>query len=240
MEYGTLEGIDSVSVVHPPIDGPARLDGSRVAVILLGAPGCGKGTLAFALQRSYGFEPFSTGDALRAEISKGSQLGVQIKALYDNGRLVSDEVVVAMVGEFLQNTDSGRVIFDGFPRTLSQAEKLSGLLADWCARVVCMDVDDDVVASRLLTRYSCKTCSKVYNEKTALPENGGVCDVCGGVDFVRRVDDTDAAILTRLQVYHEKIAPVVDYYSTKGEIYHVDASQSTENVFAVVSDVVFK
>jgi adenylate kinase len=215
-------------------------DDERVAVILIGAPGSGKGTLASSLMDSFGFESFSPGNMFRDEISKGTPLGLKIKAICDSGQLVSDDIVVEMVGEFLTANNNNRVIFDGFPRTSLQAEKLSELLSDWMTYVVCLDVNDEVVASRLLSRYSCKTCSKVYNEKTAFPKNGGVCDVCGGGIFVHRSDDTDDAIFNRLQVYHEKVAGIIDYYSSKGTVYRVDASQSTENVLAEVVGIVFE
>ncbi|MDR1597863.1 MAG: nucleoside monophosphate kinase [Holosporales bacterium] len=235
------EAPGGVSIVHPPVNeaGDVAVRGEHKAVILIGAPGCGKGTLTSSFESMLGFSVFSSGNALRAEIASGSSLGIQAQSLCDKGLLVPDEMVLEMVSKFISENKKGKAIFDGFPRTVRQAEALSPLLADWNTLVFHLRVDESVAASRMLGRYACKTCGTLYNEKTVMPKVSGVCDVCGRDDFVRRNDDNEDAILTRLRVYNESTAPVLDYYAARGELYTVDASKAPNLVSGDVWQVIF-
>ncbi|MDR0631230.1 MAG: nucleoside monophosphate kinase [Holosporales bacterium] len=236
----TQEAPGGVGVEYPLSVEAGDIDPKRKhqALILLGAPGSGKGTLTRAFDAMLGFSVFASGDALRAEIQSGSALGQEVKALCDKGLLVSDEMVLAMVENFLDSNRKENVVFDGFPRTVLQAEKLSTLLAGWAVRAFYLEVSSSVVFQRMLGRYSCKTCGKLYNDKTVVPGVEGVCDLCGGVDFLRRSDDNEQAIRTRLDVYQEKTAPLVEYYLLRGELLVVDASQPPDVVADAVLHVV--
>jgi adenylate kinase len=242
-DRGQNSGVEipgTVEVVYP-LDNEAGDVTSRSphhALILLGAPGCGKGTLTGAFQSMLGYSVFSSGNALRAEIASGSQLGQQAKDLCDQGLLVPDSIIFDMVQEFLATNHKASVVFDGFPRTLSQATELTKMLTGWTVQAFYLQASDAVVFDRMLGRYSCKTCGKLYNERTVVPKISGVCDVCGGADFARRDDDNEHSIRTRLTVYHEMTMPVLDYYSDRGELLFVDASQApdivSKDVFGVI------
>jgi adenylate kinase len=210
------------------------------ALILLGAPGCGKGTLTSAFDAMLGFSVFSSGNALRSEISSGSALGLEAKSLCDKGLLVPDEMVLAMVSKFLDENRKESVVFDGFPRTVFQAECLSKLLGDWAVRAFYLEASSSVVFQRMLGRYSCKTCGKLYNDKMVVPKVAGICDVCSGSDFLRRSDDNEQSISTRLEVYQEKTTPVLGYYSSRGELVRVDASQSPDVVAESVLRIIWE
>jgi adenylate kinase len=234
----TEEQPGGVGVVYPPVNeaGDVSADASHKAIILIGAPGCGKGTLTASFSSLMGFSVFSSGNALRAEVASGSELGQEIQKVCDSGMLVSDDMVLAMVKKFLEENRKGTVVFDGFPRTLPQARALSSLLDDWSSVVFYLQVDDNIVTDRMLGRYSCKSCGKLYNERMISPKVAGICDVCCGTEFVKRGDDNEEAIRTRLKVYYESTAPVLDYYREQGKVFVVDASSEP----SVVSDEVLR
>jgi adenylate kinase len=219
--------------------GDVNPEDAHQALILLGPPGCGKGTLTSAFDAMLGFSVFSSGNALRAEIESGSTLGQDVKVLCDKGLLVPDEMVLAMVSKFLEGNQKGCVVFDGFPRTVFQSECLSKLLRDWLVRAFYLEVSSSIVVERMLGRYACKTCGKLYNDKTVTPKVDGICDACCGTDFRRRSDDNEQSIRTRLDVYQEKTTPVLGYYSFRGELVVIDASRSPELVAESVLSVVW-
>lgn len=202
------------------------------AIIFIGPPGSGKGTQASILRQKFNFFSFSTGNELRKEIDKKSVLGLKIKKIYDEGALVPDDIVVEMAKKVLEQEGINKVLFDGFPRTLEQAKSLSLFLEckNWFVRVFYFDLDTKVILDRIAGRFSCKICNQGYNEKTLKPKVDGVCDNCGGCEFVWRDDDKRETVLKRLDFYEKMTSPIVDYYKKKNIAYRVDASLSADQV----------
>ena len=184
-------------------------------IILLGPPGAGKGTIAKALMQHDGSVQISTGDILRNAIADGTALGKQVEAAMAAGNLVTDELIMGIMEERLQQEDCQRgYLLDGFPRTIPQAEALKALLAKLGETLDCaleLDMPRDVIIDRLSTRRTCTNCGEIYNVKSKPPRVEGVCDVCGN-DIVQRDDETEEAIENRLQVYNEQTAPLVSFY----------------------------
>lgn len=198
-------------------------------LILLGAPGAGKGTVAKQLTAIDGSVQISTGDILRAAVKEGTELGKQAKAYMDAGDLVPDELIMGIMKERLKEDDCQvGFLLDGFPRTIPQAEQLKGVLADLGIALdaaVNLEVPREVIMDRLTTRRTCVDCGAIYNVKSMPPKVEGVCDKCGG-KVVQRDDETEEAIANRLDVYNEKTAPLVDFYRNEGLILDVTATSS--------------
>ncbi len=198
-------------------------------LILLGAPGAGKGTVAKQLTAIDGSVQISTGDILRAAVKGGTELGKQAKAYMDAGDLVPDELIMGIMKERLREPDAqAGFLLDGFPRTIPQAEQLRELLKDIDVELdaaVNLDVPRDVILDRLTTRRTCVDCGAIYNIKSMPPKVEGVCDKCGG-KVVQRDDETEEAISNRLDVYNEKTAPLVDFYRKEGLLLDVPATSS--------------
>ncbi len=198
-------------------------------LILLGAPGAGKGTVAKLLTAVDGSVQISTGDILRAAVKEGTELGKQAKAFMDAGDLVPDELIMGIMKERLKEDDCQvGFLLDGFPRTIPQAEQLKVLLQDigiTLDAAVNLDVPRDVILDRLTTRRTCVDCGAIYNVKSAPPTVEGVCDKCGG-KVVQRDDETEEAISNRLDVYNQKTAPLVDFYRAEGLLLDVQATSS--------------
>lgn len=202
------------------------------AVILVGPPGCGKGTQASRLCTEKDFFAFSTGDAIRAEIASQSSLGLKLKAVCDAGGLVSDDIVLEMLKKVVDNLNTNKVLFDGFPRTIAQARSLSQLLDNnWKIRVYYFAVDDETVCERILGRFSCQSCGQGYNDKTLLPKVDGVCDKCGGTSFVRRSDDNMETLKSRLENYKQMTDPIVEFYKDAELLEELDASANIDEVW---------
>jgi adenylate kinase len=203
-------------------------------LILLGPPGAGKGTQAQRLQNRLGLVQLSTGDMLRAAVASGSDLGKQAKSIMDAGRLVPDEIIIAMISERIDKPDCRNgFILDGFPRTTAQAEALDEMLAEKgmrLDRVIEMKVDDEALVERITGRFACVTCGAGYHDKFHRPKVDGVCDVCGGHEFTRRDDDNAETVKARLAAYHEQTAPILPYYRDKGVLTSVDGMASIEEV----------
>ena len=197
-------------------------------IILLGPPGAGKGTIAKALMQRDGSVQISTGDILRAAIASGSELGKKAEAAMKAGDLVSDDLIMGIMEERLQEPDCAQgYLLDGFPRTLPQAEALSALLDKLGEKLDCaleLDIPRDLIIERLTTRRTCADCGEIYNVKTKPPKVEGVCDACGGTNIVQRDDETEEAIENRLQVYNKQTAPLVDYYRDRGMLVSVPNS----------------
>lgn len=195
-------------------------------LILLGPPGAGKGTQAKLLVDKYGIPQLSTGDMLREAVANGTEVGKQAKALMDAGKLVSDDVVNAIVSERLDADDcKNGFILDGFPRTLDQAEALSGMLQEKNAgldHVVELKVDDEALVERVSGRYTCGNCGEGYHDSFKKPEKDGVCDRCGSTEFKRRPDDNAETLRTRLLAYYKETSPLLGYYFAKGQLKTVD------------------
>jgi adenylate kinase len=188
-------------------------------VILLGPPGAGKGTIAKALMQHDGSVQISTGDILRAAITAGTTLGKQVEAAMAAGNLVTDELIMDIMEQRLQEEDCQQgYLLDGFPRTIPQAEALKALLAKLGEKLDCvleLDIPRDVIIDRLTTRRTCNNCGEIYNIKSKPPRVEDVCDVCGS-EIMQRDDETEEAIENRLQIYNQQTAPLVDFYRNDG------------------------
>lgn len=205
-------------------------------LILLGAPGAGKGTVAKLLTKMDGSVQISTGDILRAAVAAGTELGKKAEAAMKAGDLVSDDLIMGIMGERLKEDDcKAGYLLDGFPRTIPQAEALKVLLSDMGEELDCVvniDVPREVILDRLTTRRTCSDCGEIYNVKSNPPKEEGKCDKCGG-PVVQRDDETEEAISNRLDVYNEKTAPLAGFYEGEGMLLTVDATSSDAVIDAI-------
>lgn len=200
-------------------------------IVLLGPPGAGKGTLASSLSKSEGLAVFVTGDVLRSSIAEGSELGQRVKADVEAGRLVDDEVILALAREFLAAHPEG-VLFDGFPRTSRQAEGLRSILSDDDElRVVYLDTSEDIILSRLTSRRVCPECGRIYNLRFRPPLKDGLCDA-DNEPLVQRKDDTEEVIRKRYQLYLKETAPLIEYFAD--ELIRVDGDMSGDKLLEAV------
>ena len=196
-----------------------------VNLILLGPPGAGKGTQAKHLVETRGMVQLSTGDMLREAKTSGSAMGRRVAEVMARGDLVTDEIVIGLIEEKLTAASGGGFIFDGFPRTLAQADALGQLLDKAGQRldaVIAMQVDDAALVARVTGRFTCAACGAVYHDTLHPPRVAGVCDACGSTRFSRRADDTEAALKQRLMEYYKKTSPLIGYYYAKGKLAVVD------------------
>jgi adenylate kinase len=210
-----------------------------IRLIFLGAPGSGKGTQAKRLAQKYNLVHISTGDILRQSIKDHTKLGVMAKTYMDAGELVPDYVVLGMIKEELTKGCEG-FIFDGFPRTMAQAEGLDKILKDLniqITKVINLDIPDSLIVERLEARRLCRQCGKEYNLKTRPTKVEGRCDVCGG-ELYRRPDDTPEVIQNRLTVYHEKTRPIEEFYRSRGLLVQIDGSRGFDEVTSSIGAVV--
>ena len=194
-------------------------------VILLGPPGAGKGTQARRLVEGQGMVQLSTGDMLREARSSGSEIGQRVAEVMDRGDLVTDDIVIGLIEEKLKAADGAGFIFDGFPRTLPQADALGELLCGHgqaLQTVIEMRVDDEALVSRIVGRFTCGNCGAVYHDVTHRPAVDGTCDRCGAHDMRRRADDNADALRHRLMEYYKKTSPLIGYYWCKGNLTRVD------------------
>lgn len=203
-------------------------------VILLGPPGAGKGTQAQKLMASRGMVQLSTGDMLRAAVRAGTPVGLEAKAIMEQGGLVPDSVVSGLIDEALAATppETG-IIFDGYPRTLAQAESLDSLLAAHgrhLDRVIELAVDEDALVDRITGRFTCANCGEGYHDRSKRPKVEGVCDRCGSTEFKRRPDDNEATVRTRMAEYRAKTAPILPVYEARGLVARVDGMAPMEHV----------
>lgn len=196
-------------------------------IILLGPPGAGKGTIAKKLMQQDGSVQISTGDILRAAVAEGSELGKQAEAAMSSGNLVTDELIMGIMEERLQQPDCEKgYLLDGFPRTIPQAEALNQLLYKLGEKLDCvlqLDIPRDVIIDRLTTRRTCSNCGEIYNIKSKPPRVDSICDVCGD-EVVQRADETEAAIENRLEVYNQQTAPLIEFYRDLGMLVSVPSS----------------
>lgn len=203
-------------------------------LILLGPPGAGKGTQSKRLEQTHGLVQLATGDMVRKAIASGSELGRRMKAIYDAGSLVPDDIIIDMIGERIDAPDTARgFILDGFPRTVPQAEALDAMLARHGRRldhVILMEVDESVLIDRLSGRFSCPQCGATYHEQLNRPRAAGECDNCGPVNFLRRADDRPEALATRFAAYRNQTAPILPYYRTRGILRTVDGMADIDEV----------
>ncbi|MGZ9810935.1 adenylate kinase [Pseudoroseicyclus sp. H15] len=209
-------------------------------IILLGPPGAGKGTQARRLVEERGMVQLSTGDMLRDARTSGTEMGKQVAAVMDAGNLVTDEIVIGLIREKLQDGAAGGYIFDGFPRTLPQADALGALLeeeGETLDHVIEMRVNDEALVSRIIARSTCASCGEVYNDETKPIPADGKCSNCGGTEFKRRADDNEESLKTRLLAYYKQTSPLVGYYYAKGQLEGVDGLGEIEAVAKEIKGV---
>jgi adenylate kinase len=203
-------------------------------LVLLGPPGAGKGTQAKLLEDSRSLVKLSTGDMLRAAVAAGTELGRKAGDIMERGELVPDELVIGLIAERMdQGGSSEGYIFDGFPRTIAQAEALDRLFGErgkTLDRVIVMDVDDEALVERIAGRFACANCGEGYHDLYKLPKVRGVCDRCRGTQFVRRKDDSAEVVRARLKAYYAQTEPLIDYYTRQGKVRTVDGMADIETV----------
>jgi adenylate kinase len=207
-------------------------------LILLGAPGAGKGTQAKRIQDAFGIVQLSTGDMLRAEANSGSAIGRQVDEIMKAGRLVPDEMIIALIDSRLDQEDCRRgFILDGFPRTLGQAKALDEILAKKHLKldsVISIEVDDEAMVERISGRFTCAKCGEGYHDKFKQPKVDMACDVCGSTEFTRRADDNAETVRQRLEAYHSQTKPIIAYYDARGLVRRVDGMRPIDEVTAEI------
>jgi adenylate kinase len=208
-------------------------------IILLGPPGAGKGTQSRFLVEGRGMVQLSTGDMLREARASGTEMGRRVAEVMDRGHLVTDDIVIGLIRERIESGQTGRgIIFDGFPRTLAQADALEALLREKGQRVdraIEMRVDDEVLVDRVSGRATCATCGEVYHDRTKPIPHDGHCTVCNGTDFTRRADDNAESLRTRLMAYYKQTSPLIGYYHAKGVLAPVDGLKDIPEVEAEIA-----
>ena len=207
-------------------------------LILLGPPGAGKGTQAQRLEESNGLVQLSTGDMLRAAVASGNEIGRIAKPIIEAGKLVPDDVMVAMIDRRIDELDCANgFILDGFPRTLAQAEALDDVLRRKDRRldaVIEMAVDDGVLVERISGRFSCANCGAGYHRQFRPTAEEGVCDRCGSTEFKQRPDDNEETVKTRLAAYHAQTEPLLPYYRDRGVLKTVNGMAAIDEVTAQI------
>ena len=211
-------------------------------LVLLGPPGGGKGTQAKKLQDEYGLVQLSTGDMLRAAVASGTEIGKKAKDVMEKGQLVSDDIVVGIIAERIEQPDAKKgFILDGFPRTVAQAEALDQMLEQKNLKIdaaIEIRVPDDLIVNRIDGRFTCARCGEGYNDHFHRPKIEGRCDVCRGGDFIRRPDDNAATVRARLSVYHQQTAPILPFYEDKGVLTVVDGTLPIAKVTEQLKEII--
>ena len=210
-------------------------------IILLGPPGAGKGTQARRLVEERGMVQLSTGDMLREARTSGTEMGRKVAEVMDRGDLVTDEIVIGLIEEKLKGEKSKGFIFDGFPRTLAQADALGALLkrsGNQLDAVIEMRVDDEALVERITARSTCGHCGEVYNDITKPIPADGVCTSCGKkAEFKRRADDNAESLKQRLMEYYKKTSPLIGYYYAMGDLFTVDGLAEIDQVAKAIANV---
>jgi adenylate kinase len=210
-------------------------------IILLGPPGAGKGTQARRLVDEHGMVQLSTGDMLREARTSGTEMGRKVAEVMDKGHLVTDEIVIGLIREKLQSgVSDGGHIFDGFPRTLAQADALGVLMSDLgqaIDHVIEMQVDDKALVARITGRSTCASCGEVYHDETRPVPADGKCINCGGTTFTRRADDNAESLQTRLLAYYKQTSPLIGYYYAKGALSVVDGLAEIDAVAGQIASI---
>jgi adenylate kinase len=208
-------------------------------IILLGPPGAGKGTQARKLVEERGMVQLSTGDMLREARTSGTEMGKKVAAVMDGGGLVTDEIVIGLIEEKMKGSRGAGFIFDGFPRTLGQADALGAMLkrsGQHLDSVIEMRVDDEALVRRISGRYTCGNCGEVYHDETKPTAKAGTCDVCGSTDLKRRADDNAESLKTRLMEYYKKTSPLIGYYYAQHLLRSIDGLAEIDDVAKAMAD----
>jgi adenylate kinase len=207
-------------------------------IILLGAPGAGKGTQCKRIVAEYGLLHLSSGDILREHRATGTKLGKMAQSYMDSGGLVPDEIIVEMMIDVIKRAPEAGFILDGFPRTVNQAIELDKSLSlnnQEIDAVLNLMIDDEVIYKRMTGRRSCPQCGAVYHIETLKPKVEGICDN-DGTELIQRPDDSPEVVANRLKTYHHQTEPVVDYYKNNGNVYDIDANSDADEVSTLILD----
>jgi adenylate kinase len=205
-------------------------------VVLLGAPGAGKGTQCKSIVARYGLVHLSSGDILRQERAEGTKLGKKAQGYMDSGALVPDEIIIEMMAKAIEKAPAAGFILDGFPRTVNQAVELDEALAarrQQIDAVLNLEIDDQVITKRITGRRSCPSCGAVYHIENLKPKTEGICDY-DGTRLVQRPDDTEQVLANRLETYHRQTEPLVDYYKKNGTVCNFNADRNPNDVRASI------
>ena len=210
-------------------------------LLIIGAPGTGKGTMSELLIEKYGVIHISTGDMLRESVAAGTEVGLKAQSYMTAGLLVPDEVIHGVIVERLAKPDIDQgFLMDGYPCTLAQAADLDGILKELGKKIDCvinLELDEEVLVGRITGRRTCPQCKAIYHVVNKPPRVEGICDVCGS-ELVTRKDDTAESLKTRLNAYHESTRPVIEYYEKQGLVRTIDANHAPEEVFASIRKAV--
>ena len=199
------------------------------SIVLFGPPGAGKGTQAARITQTTGLPQVSTGDMLRAAVKNGTKTGLEAKKYMDAGNLVPDSIIIDLIKDRVQESDAANgLMFDGFPRTIPQAEALSKITEVTC--VIAINVPDERIVERICGRYSCGTCGIVFHDTFNPTKQDGVCDECGSTDMKRRADDNEDTVLQRLSAYHEQTSPLADWYDDLGILRNVNGDKAIDEI----------
>ena len=199
------------------------------SIVLFGPPGAGKGTQAARITDSTGLPQVSTGDMLRAAVKNGTETGIAAKQYMDAGQLVPDSIIIDLIKERVLEKDAQNgLMFDGFPRTVPQAEALAEITE--VSHVIAIEVPDERIVERICGRYSCASCGAVFHDTFNPTSTEGVCDHCGSTEMKRRADDNESTVLQRLGAYHEQTSPLADWYDAKGIFHRIDGDRDIDQI----------
>ena len=199
------------------------------SIVLFGPPGAGKGTQAARITQTTGLPQVSTGDMLRAAVNNGTKTGLEAKKYMDAGKLVPDSIIIDLIKDRVQEPDAlNGLMFDGFPRTIPQAEALSKITE--VTHVIAINVPDERIVERICGRYSCGSCGIVFHDTFNPTKQDGVCDECGSTDMKRRADDNEDTVLQRLSAYHDQTSPLADWYDDLGILRNVNGDKAIDEI----------